>query len=399
VKNTRLHRPVSLACFARLFRSVVSFRAVKKTTCVLLAGGGTGGHIYPNVAIAERLHKQRPDVQIRFFLSNRPGDTKIVSQLDHELSVSPVQPLPPLAKPWRLCRFLLSWWRAVAQARALMITHNVAVVVATGGYVSGPAIVAASKLGIPRALVNLDAIPGKANQRLPRYKPALFSVYETPILPAAKRIGLPLRGVSVSRKTAAEARTALGLDPDVPVLFITGATHGAESIIRSMMALAASSTHTGMFAGWQVFHQCGTFAPKELQTAYDNAGVRAKVVAYCDQMGNAWRAATLAVSRAGAGSVAEAWANATPTIFLPNPYHRDQHQRHNAQPLVDAGGALMIEDRIDPQKNLTGLGDALAELMSAQDKLEQMHNALRQTEPDDGAAALADWVCSQLPVG
>lgn len=365
-------------------------------TTVLFAGGGTGGHIYPNVAMAQRLVERRPDVSPHFLVSRRAGDADIVRKQGFTCTHSPVRPLPPLSRPWRLFSFYLAWRKAVAETRALLSERDVALVIATGGYVSGPAIVAAARRDTPRIMVNLDAIPGKANRRLARYTPTIFSVYETPVLPDAKIVGLPLRTASRGLADPGEARAALGLDPDKKTLFITGATHGAESIIRAFMAILGSSERAAGFAGWQVFHQCGTFDVETLQRAYDDAGVTAKVVAYCDQMGNAWRAASLTVSRAGAGSVAEAWANAAPTIFLPNPYHRDQHQRHNAEPVVAAGGAAMITDRIDPQANLSGLGDTLKKLMADSEALDDMAAALRASEPPDGASAVADWAVQQL---
>lgn len=366
------------------------------STVVLFAGGGTGGHIYPNVAIAQRLVELRPDVEPLFLVANRQSDVDIVERQGFSAERSPVRPLPPLRRPWRLLPFYLAWRRSLAETRALIRRRSIALTIATGGYVSGPAIVTASRLGLARVMVNLDAIPGKANNRLARYTPKIFSVYETPVLPGAEIIGLPLRAASRGQDDLAQARAALGLDPDRSVLFVTGATHGAESIIRAMMAIARSAEHAALFDGWQVFHQCGTFDVASLQAAYDNAGISSKVTAYCERMGDAWKSATLTISRAGAGSVAEAWANAAPTIFLPNPYHNDQHQRHNARPLVDVGGALVIEDRIDAQANLHTLGNALRELMPDRERLEQMRAALRASEPKDGAGAVAAWAAEQL---
>lgn len=365
-------------------------------SAILFAGGGTGGHIYPNVAVAERLRALQPDAGVCFLVSDRPGDARILGRLGYELATSVVQPLPPLTRPWRALSFFVAWRRALAHATELLRRRNIAAVVATGGFVSGPAVVAASRLGIPCALVNLDAIPGKANRRLIRYAPTIFSVYETADLPGATIVGLPLRSASVDRGPVTDARVALGLDPELPVLFVTGATHGAESVIRALMALVGSAEHSGMFAGWQVFHQCGTFDVATLQAAYDAAGVRAVVVAYCERMGTAWRAASLAVSRAGAGSVAEAWGNATPAIFLPNPYHHDQHQRHNAQPMVATGGALIIEDRIDPAANLASLGRECSRLMTDPAALEAMRQALQASLPPDGATTLAEWARAKL---
>ena len=181
----------------------------------------------------------------------------------------------------------------------------------------------------------------------------MFSTYPSALLPDAERIGLPLRSVSVTNDSPAAARTALGMDPKRRTLFVTGATHGAESVIRTMMAWVASAQGRADLEGWQVFHQCGTFDVMELQAAYDSAGVAAKVVDYCEHMGAAYKAADLVISRAGAGSVAEAWANHSPTVFLPNPYHKDQHQRHNAEPMAEGGGAVLVTDHIDAEQTLS----------------------------------------------
>jgi UDP-N-acetylglucosamine--N-acetylmuramyl-(pentapeptide) pyrophosphoryl-undecaprenol N-acetylglucosamine transferase len=363
---------------------------------VLFAGGGTGGHIYPNAAVVERLRERRPDVLVHFLVSDRPGDAQTMDKHGLPYTASPVQPLPSPTRPWRAFGFLSSWRRAIAQAAELMRSSPVGVVVATGGFVSGPAIVAADRLGLPRALVNLDAIPGKANRRLARLAEPIFSTYETPVLPRAQRIGLPLRRVSLMQGTRDEAMKRLGLDPTRKLLFVTGATHGAESVIRTMMAMVASPERAKRFEGWQIFHQCGTFDPRQLATRYADAGVPAEVVAYCDVMGLAWGAADLAISRAGAGSVAEAWANATPTIFLPNPYHRDQHQRHNAQPLSDAGGAVIVSDLIDAERNVDAMGPTLFELMEDDARRSTMRIALEQTRPPDGADVVAAWIDQAL---
>jgi UDP-N-acetylglucosamine--N-acetylmuramyl-(pentapeptide) pyrophosphoryl-undecaprenol N-acetylglucosamine transferase len=360
---------------------------------VLFAGGGTGGHIYPNIAILER-HRERAgvDAASHFLLSDRPGDAQTAGKLGLAFTASPVRPVPGRPWPHLVISFLLAWRRGVAQARAVIERERVRAVVATGGFVSGPAIVAARELGIPRALVNLDAVPGKANRRLHRSASKVFSTYATPMLPGAEHVGLPLRRASLCDLDSTAARAELGFDRDRPLVFVTGATHGAESVIRAMMALVADREHARRFAGWQVLHQCGTFDPVALQRAYDDAGIDARAVAYLDRMGLAWRAADVAIGRAGAGSVAEAWANATPTIFLPNPYHRDAHQRKNADPLVAAGGALVVDDLVEPAANVAALAPVLARLMDDAAERVRMSDALRRSCPPDGAVRIAEWI-------
>ena len=363
---------------------------------VLFAGGGTGGHIYPNVAIDERLRDLAPSLSSHFLVSDRAGDARTMEALARPWSASTVRPLPPLRRPWRAFGFYVSWRRAIAQAIALLQREKIGVVVATGGFVSGPALVAARELRIPRAMVNLDAVPGIANRRLHRECTIVFTAYESPQLAGAKLVGLPLRRASLLAGDRAEARARLGVDPARPLLFVTGATHGAESLIRTMMALVAVPEHARRLADWQVLHQCGGFDVATVQRAYDDAGVRAKVVDYLSNMGDAWGSADLALSRAGAGSVAEAWGNATPTIFAPNPYHSDGHQRLNAEPLRAAGGAMIVTDQIDPAKNLDELGRALVELLADSARRDMMRTRLERSRPPDGATTVAKWIIDTI---
>lgn len=359
---------------------------------MLLAGGGTGGHIYPNVGIVEALRERRPDVEIHYLVSDRPGDATIMERLGEAWTPSPVRPLPTLRRPWEALSFARAWRRGTQQMRALMERHGIAVVVATGGFVSGPAIAVAASRGVARAMVNLDGVPGQANRLLVRRCSKVFTAYPSDRLPGAETIGLPLRAASVGAPDPATAKQALDLDPERPMLFVTGATHGATSIIEMMKALVGRPEFVAALDGWQVLHQCGTYDVSSLQAAYDEAGVQARVVDYLSAMGQAWAAADLAISRAGAGSVAEAWANATPTVFLPNPYHRDQHQRHNAEPMVDGGGALMHTDRIDATRNASELCSVFVQLLQDETRRDTMRAAARASCPPAGAAAVAEWI-------
>jgi UDP-N-acetylglucosamine--N-acetylmuramyl-(pentapeptide) pyrophosphoryl-undecaprenol N-acetylglucosamine transferase len=341
------------------------------------------------VAIAEMLGDE---LAPHFLVSERPGDARTMQALGWPFTASPVQPLPSPRRPWLAVTFLLSWRRAVAQCRALIGERRIAAVVATGGFVSGPAIVAARDAGVPRALVNLDAIPGKANRRLHGMCTVVFTAQPTKLLPGARHVGLPLRRASLGDGDRREARARLGLDPDRLVLFVTGATHGAESLIKTMLALSRHRTRVAELDAWQVLHQVGTFDPEIPRAAYARAGMHAVVVPYIERMGDAWHAADIAVSRAGAGSVAEAWANATPTIFLPNPYHADGHQRANADPLVAAGGAVLVTDHIDPERTLADFGPVLARLVADPAVRVAMREALVRTRPEDGARAVSKWL-------
>ena len=363
---------------------------------VLLAGGGTGGHIYPNVAVAESLKARGLQDAAHFLVSSRRGDVRIVEQFGYPATAVEVQPLPAASKPWGLWGFLRAWRTSVATTARLLIDAEVGAVVATGGFVSGPAVVAAHRAGIPVALVNLDAVPGIANRYLARFADVVFSTYSTDRLSEAHRIGLPLRQTAIARVSPLDARRQLALDPDLHTLFITGATHGAGSMIEAVRRLISDPATQTSLRGWQVLHQCGTHEPFELQADYDAAGIPAKVVPYLEDMGAAWAAADLALARAGAGTVAEAWTNSVPTIFCPNPHHPHQRLGLNTRPLVGAGGSLTVDEQPDSDRTAAHLRDVLTDLLQDQQQRTAMRKALSATKPTEGSEAIADWIQAQF---
>lgn len=217
---------------------------------VLFVGGGTGGHIYPNVAIAEQLLALMPELQAHFWVSDRPGDAKIMRRLPYAYTPSMVGPLPPMKRPWRALSFLQGWFQAKKQFRAFFQENLVRAVVTTGGFVSGPPLVVAAKEGLVRAMVNLDGVPGKANRRLRPYAQSCFTVYPHETLSDAQTIGLPLRKQSRIPAEPEDCRARMGLEPGRPTLMVTGATHGATSIIETMMRLVQDPELKAALGPW-----------------------------------------------------------------------------------------------------------------------------------------------------
>lgn len=371
--------------------------AVGHTVC-LFAGGGTGGHLYPGLAIAGALAAREPGARSVFLCSDRPLDAKILSEARAEHRIVPAR--PAAARPLKFARFIASWGPSVRAARAAIREARAGdpgarvVMAAMGGFVAAPCAQAARAERVPVVLVNLDAVPGKANRWIARLASARLSA-TGPATGAGDRVPadwerLPpiVRAEAIAHGSKAECRTNLGLDPALPTLFVTGGSQGAGSMNAMLMELARRRSER--FQGWQVFHQCGERAEADVRRAYESAGMRARVVAFWSDMASAWGAADLALSRAGAGAVAEAWANATPSIFLPYPYHRDEHQRWNALPLERAGGAVILRDAIDAQANAEAIGPMLDELMRDPARRGAMREALLRLGPARGAEAAAD---------
>jgi UDP-N-acetylglucosamine--N-acetylmuramyl-(pentapeptide) pyrophosphoryl-undecaprenol N-acetylglucosamine transferase len=178
------------------------------------------------------------------------------------------------------------------------------------------------------------------------------------------------------------------LNPTKPTLLVTGASQGARTINEAVIGLASEIAA----AGWQVLHLSGSADRDRVQSAYTKANTPAVVLAFTDQMAEAMAAADLIVSRAGASSLAELLAMGKPSILLPYPFHRDRHQSHNGQVLVDAGAAIMLEDQKDASANIRALAPVLTMLMTDTAKREKMSQAARALGRPEAADLVAECI-------
>jgi UDP-N-acetylglucosamine--N-acetylmuramyl-(pentapeptide) pyrophosphoryl-undecaprenol N-acetylglucosamine transferase len=361
------------------------------TMTIVFAGGGSGGHISPGLAIAERLQEAAGEMGVQakalFACSTRAIDRTMLAQAG--VSFRAMSAAPASMNPIKAVKFFLAFRKGRAEAEAMLRESGASLVVAMGGFVTGPVVAAANRLGIPVLLVNLDATPGKANRWIAKRSARVISAMPTPKFPgfASKQVGFPLRKGAVTRLSREACREALGLDRERPVLLVTGASQGATSLNRLLAHLA--STETSLFHEWQVLHLAGAGGDAPLRETYAASKVAAKVEPFLHEMSLAWGAADLAISRAGANSVAEAAANGVPTFFFPYPYHRDLHQKWNAQPLADSGGAFIVLDQIDAAKNAKAVLPMLRSLMNDPAKRGMMREAIRRHAAPDAAREIA----------
>lgn len=366
----------------------------KDKPTILFVGGGSGGHIYPNVAVLERLDELGVQIDARFIVSERAIDDSILKKL--ELRGHAISALPLSLKPSGFLKFYKAIKRAELETYDLIRATNAKAMLATGGFVSGPALKAGCRADIPSAMVNLDAVPGKSNRFTARYASDLFSAYETTKLGKAQQIGVPLRQSVVNHVSAQQARLSLGLKPDLNTLLVFGGSQGGGTINQAMAELVRRATVRDLFQGWQLLHMTGEADLEMVRQVYEKHKIPGRVEPFCNQMGRAWGAATLAVCRAGAGTVAESWANAVPCLFMPYPFHRDEHQRLNAAPVVNRGGGMLLKDRVDKHDNVAELMGPLRDLMKNHLRREQMRKALVESRPLDGATMLAEWLITVL---
>lgn len=362
---------------------------------IAFASGGSGGHIAPALAIAQQIAELQPESRSLFFCSQRPIDARMFTAADADHVPLPI--VPPGKRPRQMLAFLRSYLQSKRIVRQRLQQDVITNLVSLGGFVSVPVVAAAQSLRLPVTLLNLDAPPGKANRWLARRCDEVWSAIDLPQHPrfASQVTGLPLRREALAPGDAATCRRDLGLPPDRPALLITGASQGASSLNRFMLAFLEQ--HADALRDWQVIHLTGSDAPPQIESTYKQHNIPALVVPFLDRVGCAWGAADLALSRAGANSVAEVAANAVPTVFLPYPYHRDQHQRHNAQPLVSLDAAIMVDDAVDAHANLKILGPILRDLLANADRRAAMRRTLKAHRPPDAARHVAELILASSP--
>lgn len=360
----------------------------------IFAGGGTGGHLFPGIAVATALQRLTPAAEITFFTTHRDLDRQLLSRTSFQRVVQSVRPFS--SRPWRWPGFWFHWRRSVFRARQFLLEHTPRAVLGLGGYAAGPAVVAASSLGIRTAILNPDAIPGRANRYLARRSALVVLQWDCSRKSFNDRticitLGCPIRD-GFDDLDAGAARARFGLDQQRPVLVVTGASQGARTVNLAMTQVWPDFLRA--HPEWQLLHLTGSADESTVRHAYASAGVAANVVAFTHEMADALSAADAVVSRAGASTLAELTVVGKPSILLPYPYHRDQHQLANARVLADAGAALIVEDRRAPHANRDRLRKALERVADAPTR-NTMAGAARKLARPNAARDVAQWLANE----
>lgn len=362
---------------------------------VLLAGGGTAGHVNPLLAVADELARRDPATRITVLGTGEGLEADLVPARGYPMVTVPRVPLPRRPS-LDLVRLPGRLRRAIGIAEAAIRDSGAQVVVGFGGYVSVPAYRAARRLGVPVVVHEQNARPGLANRWGARHAAAVAVTFPGTRLPNARVTGLPLRpqiaDLVVARAVdpAAARRSgaaALGLDADRTTLLVTGGSLGA---LRINTTVAGSSADL-VAAGVQVLHLTGAGKDGPVRAAVaDLPGGPGSyhVLAYLDGMEHALALADVVVARAGAGTVAELTALGLPAVYVPLPIGNGE-QRLNAAPTVSAGGGLMVSDG-----DFTGewLRTHLLPLLADPERRRVMALAAAGVGVHDGAARVADLV-------
>jgi UDP-N-acetylglucosamine--N-acetylmuramyl-(pentapeptide) pyrophosphoryl-undecaprenol N-acetylglucosamine transferase len=311
---------------------------------VVLAGGGTGGHIYPLLAFADCLRRHQPDIRITCVGSAKGLEGQLIPAAGYELRQVPAYQLPRklnldlAATPARMLR-------SMKAGRAVLDDVRADAVVGFGGYVAVPAYLAAWRRHTPIIIHEMNVPPGVANRlgmRFTRHVAVGFphQPSASPLLEHARVTGVPLRpAISTLQRREVQhgAREHFGLHPYLPVLFVFGASQGSRSINQAVAASAKAITQAGI----QVLHVTG--ARNEPVEVPPDLPVPYVTLPYIEDMELGYAAADLVLSRGGGMTLAEVTTVGLPAIYVPLPYGNGE-QRRNALPVVQAGGGIMVDD-------------------------------------------------------
>ena len=352
---------------------------------VVVAGGGTAGHIEPAMNLADYLRDHEPSAIITALGTEKGLETRLVPARGYPLELIPPVPLP--RKPGKDLATLPGRLRgSIAAVKEVLQRVGADVVVGFGGYVSIPAYFAARSLAVPIVVHEANAKPGLANRVGARFTPFVAENYAGS-LPAAVRLGLPLRAAISGLDRSAErasGRQFFGLDPDAPCVLVFGGSQGAKRLNEAVWgALPQLAGHP-----ISILHAYGPKTDPAAVPAAPSGALQYVPVPYIDRMDLAYAAADLAVCRSGAMTCGEIAAVGLPAVYVPFPIGNGE-QRFNAEPVVQAGGGLLVDDAdMTPSRFLLTVG----ELMGEAERLRAMSAAAAAYGVRDGDARLARLV-------
>ncbi len=350
---------------------------------VVFAAGGTGGHLYPAIALAREFLRRDPASQMLFIGTTRGLEAKVLAHEGLPLTMITAKPFMG-GGILRVLQALTALPIGVGQSLAMLAQHRVQLVVGIGGYTSPPVLLAAWLRRTPRVVLEPNAYPGLANRALGPLVQRVFLAFEAAAKGFAagkvRVVGTPIRASFLERVAAAPSTVPAGSS-----LLIFGGSQGARAINSAV--IEALPTLKGPAGGWRIVHQTGEADHPRVTAAYEAAGLRAEVVPFIYDMPTALRQADLVVARAGAMTMAELSACGKPAILVPLPTAIYNHQEHNARAMERAGGAVVL-----PQAELTGdrLAGVIVGLLGDRAKLDAMGRASATLGRTDAATAVVE---------
>lgn len=371
---------------------------------LVIAGGKTGGHLFPGIAVAQAVQAEDPHARILFVGTDAPFEVQTLARygFDHKAIISrPIKGGSILSKAWSMGLVSIS----IVQALWILIRFRADVVLGVGGFSSFALVLAARLLGRRTAIQEQNACPGMTNRMLSRFAHTIFTAFEqTKGMPANTRtfwVGNPIRmaapgtadTMGTTTRPADEPETDFleGLKEEDFLVLVTGGSQGAASINKAFSEAAGLLDGTDNLA---VVHQTGRAQEKELQAYYQGIGLPVLAGAFFHQMPAIQKRADLVISRAGAGTLTELALHEKPAVLIPFPYAADDHQTANAKNFEDRGAAILIAD-----KDLTGkkLFDIIQDLITHPERRKTMAAAMASLAMPHAAGIIAGHLLGTRP--
>ncbi len=356
---------------------------------VLIACGGTGGHIFPGIAIAGGLRARGHQAAV--VVSEKKID-EVAMGKHPEIPVFKLSAIasPRLLSP-RVFLFLVRFAGSAWKARSIIRGYAPHVIVGMGGFTSMPVVVAGRMLGIPTLLHDSNAIPGRANRLGARFATVVLIGWDAAAKhlkhPDVRTVGTPIRRELGIESDSGDCGAAFGLDPGKPVVLVIGGSQGARGLNRLIVG-ALPALAEGL-PELQVLHLSGELDFDEVRAGYDGCPLVHHVAPFCQEMAKAYAIADLVVARSGASTLNELATFGFPSVLVPYPFAADHHQHANAKIFTDAGAALLADEE---DTTPDGLAEMLLGILRDEKRRQAMSKAMRALAPD-GAT---DLICAAI---
>lgn len=340
----------------------------------ILAGGGTGGHVIPALAIAQELQKQY-SAKVLFVGTARGIENRLVPAAGFDLRLIQVGALKNVSLQTRL-KTLLDLPRAILASSNILSEFRPDIVIGVGGYASGPAMLAAVARRLPTLVFEPNYVPGFANRVVASFVSAAAVQF-----PGTSKY---FRHCEVTGVPVRKAFFQIANEPASPTLLVFGGSQGAHAI--NQVVTQSATDLLAKIPGLRIVHQTGERDHDEVQAAYSNLGERVEAHCFIDDMPAFFARASLLLCRSGASTVGEVTAAGKPAVFIPFPRAADDHQKRNAEALERASAAVMLEESKLTPENLI---DTIVSLFGNPSKLEQMGEAARRLSHPNAARDIA----------
>lgn len=349
---------------------------------IVLAGGGTGGHLMPGVAMAQRIKREDPEAHVLFIAGDREMEIRTLNRYGLEARHTTARPLTMNPATWPA--FVSGGLKVLRQSYRTIAEFGPDVALGLGGNASFFPLIAARLQRIPIVLLEQNVIPGKVTRRLAPFAEEVAcqwpeSIRHFGVKVKARITGNPIRE-EILAATREEAIERLHLDQGKKTLLVTGGSQGAHPLNEMMIACAGKLASRA--PELQVIHLSGRSDHEAVGRAYQQAGIGAETAQFLDDVALAYAAADLAISRAGGTTIAELTVHGVPCILVPYPHATDNHQLHNARALAGAGAAMVLEQSQFTPERLVGM---ICDIINNPGLTKRMHTACTAVGRPDAA--------------